>query len=553
MDIDSFHTALENCDILKNESGRNIIFTSANKNTDHDSLSVSTDCDSFTADSNSLCDFSMSTFSEGKALENKNLTEKKELIVKVNCNINNCDKYVSDISFRKSEDNSSKFHINCEKHPSFKNDPNNKIVSNIVNIENASCEPNCKTKSTHYINKSEYLNISCTEKNLKTHQNSTLYGENFKFDSSQNKIVQEFIDDALYIFKKYIALEAPEAINCPSDIRKEVIENICDVEKVVSSNCFRKVQKYIYDILNKDYFEGFLGSDYYCKFQIDILTSGKVVLEDILYNETALFYFMEFLEQEHCRPLLDFWVAATNFQQQLHDQKEFFDPIEAQTDAVVLYDKYFSLQAHCPLGFGNKIRFIVEQNICGESGLVPDCFNLPLKLVEQVLEKNYLKSFLASELFYKYLSELIHTVQYNYYPTTYEKKLCIASDCSSEISFTTNNTFLALEMPALKSKKNEKKTDMNIDMRQLYDPDALWKRKRHHRLSFGRVTEFGRFETDVEPEPDKKSESKFKNVMRKIVNIEENKHKEEMAWQVAEMIVRDITNITLNEVKSNDS
>lgn len=359
-----------------------------------------------------------------------------------------------------------------------------------------------------------------------------------------NKNKQSIVDFALGIFKKYIALEAAQNIKCPEEIRNDIIENICNKENLLSADCFEKVQTYVFTVMEKEYFTSFLRSDYFCKHQIDVLTSGNVILEDILYNETALFYFMEFLEQESNRSLLEFWLAATNFQQQLHDQKEFFDAIEAQNDAVVLYDKYFSLQAHCPLGFSDKVRLAVEQSICGENGLILDCFHLPLKIVEQVLEKNYLKPFLASQLFYKYLSELISTVQTYGYNNSFDYDKTSPSDCSSEKSFSTSSTFLAMENPT-KTKHN---TNMSIDTRQLYDPDSLWKRRKNHRLSFGRVTELGRFETDFEPEPDKKSQSRFKNVVKKLVSFEEEeKRKEEMAWQVAEMIVKDITSVTLNQ------
>lgn len=409
---------------------------------DHDSLSVSTDCDSFTADSNSVCD------------------EDRTKDV--------CDKESSDSS--------------C------------KIQQNGV----------CRNKEC-------------------------------------------MVDNALRIFKKYIALEATESVKCTEEVRRGVIENICDSTKILCANCFDDVERFVYDVMEKEYFQVFLGSDYFCKHQIDVLTSGNVVLEDILYNETALFYFMEFLEQEGHRTLLEFWLAATNFQQQLQEQKDCYDPVEAQNDAVVLYDKYFSLQAHCPLGFGDKVRFAVEQNICGENGVILDCFHLPLKIVEKVLERNYLKPFLASQLFYKYLSELISTVQTYGFSNSFEQDKHSPSECSSERSFSTTNTFLAMENPS-KNKKKEKMANMCIDTRQLYDPDALWKRKKNNRLTFGRITELGRFETDFEPEPDKNSRSKLKNVMKRLVNLEdEEKRKEEMAWQVAEMIVKDITNITLNQ------
>lgn len=47
------------------------------------------------------------------------------------------------------------------------------------------------------------------------------------------------------------------------------------------------------NILFYRYINDFLRSQFYCKHQIDVLTSGNVQLADILYNETAFFYFME--------------------------------------------------------------------------------------------------------------------------------------------------------------------------------------------------------------------------------------------------------------------
>ncbi|CAG9761074.1 unnamed protein product [Ceutorhynchus assimilis] len=433
LDIETFKTDHIRDEALKRQSP-------IASNIEHDSLSVSTDCDSFTADSNSLFDYA--TTSETKISEPTTPTDANEL--------------------------------NCLK------------------------------------------------------------------DTFCNKLVEA----ALAIFKKYIALEAKLNVNCSEQLRKEVMENICDTEKVVSGMCFDSVHKYLFDTMKNEYFNAFLETDFFSKHQIDVLTSGNVVLEDILYNETALFYFMEFIEQENKRTLLEFWIAATNLQQQLKDQKEFFDPIEAQNDAIVLYDKYFSLQAHCPLGFSDKVRFAVEQDICGEKQLIINCFHVAIKIVEQVLDKHYLKPFLASQLFYKYLSELINTVQASGYSTNIEHKRHSPSDCSSEKSFCTN-TFLALEIPY--EKKQSEKANMSIDSRELYDPDTLWKRKKTHRLSLGRVTELGKYVADIEPEPDR-SGFKFKDVVKKIVSLdEEEKRKEEMAWKVAEMIVKDITNITLND------
>ena len=44
------------------------------------------------------------------------------------------------------------------------------------------------------------------------------------------------------------------------------------------------------------------------------------------------------MEQEGNQSLVEFWLAAINFEQHLKDKKNY-DPIEAQNDAIVLYDK----------------------------------------------------------------------------------------------------------------------------------------------------------------------------------------------------------------------
>lgn len=288
-------------------------------------------------------------------------------------------------------------------------------------------------------------------------------------------------------------------------------------------------------MIEMDYFDGFLRTDFYCKYQVEVLTSGHVTLQDILYNETALFYFMEFMEQEQCRDLLQFWISMTNFtcNSHLNDQ--------IQNDAIVLYDRYFSLQALTPLGFPDPLRLEIEENICNETGVPTNCFIKPIKLVEAVMENYYLKSFLTSELFYKYLSELISAMS-----PTLTRHRRFGSDASSEIScISAHNTLLAMEDKKKRRRKNGE-TDMSIDTRHIFDPDSLWRRNQMG-LMLGRVTELGRFETAIEPQPDKKSDSKIGSIVKRLVNLSEDKAKEEMAWQIAEMIVKDITSLTLSE------
>lgn len=48
---------------------------------------------------------------------------------------------------------------------------------------------------------------------------------------------------------------------------------------------------------------------------------------------------MEFMELENKRELLDFWMSAISYKQNLLEKKDAADPEEAQSDALIIYDK----------------------------------------------------------------------------------------------------------------------------------------------------------------------------------------------------------------------
>nr|CAD7572781.1 unnamed protein product [Timema californicum] len=317
-------------------------------------------------------------------------------------------------------------------------------------------------------------------------------------------VAQSSVNDAVRIYRTYIGHGATHPIPLSEEVKTRVAANICVQDNQLDPECFTEAQNIIYQIMDKEYINDFLRSEFHCKHQIDVLTSSKVTLFDILYNDTALFYFMEFIEQEGHHSLLEFWLAAVNFRQQLLNKVDNYDPMEAQNDAMILYDKFFSLQATSPLGFNDRVRIEMEHNICREEGPLPDCFQKPVKIVTKVLEK---------------VSEVSK----------------MGSECSSEFSISTQNTLLAMEdsAPPRKILRNVDHHELSIDLQQLYDPDSLWRRRHHNShkhvelggLSFGRINEMGRFETDFEPEPGKKGESKITKVMKKLVNMEEDKAK----------------------------
>uniref|UniRef100_A0A673MJ16 A-kinase anchor protein 10, mitochondrial-like n=1 Tax=Sinocyclocheilus rhinocerous TaxID=307959 RepID=A0A673MJ16_9TELE len=285
------------------------------------------------------------------------------------------------------------------------------------------------------------------------------------------------------------------------------------------------------------HFSEFLRSHYFCKYQIEVLTSGSVFLADILFCESALFYFSEYMEKEDAMNVLQFWLAAENFQDHLASKKGQYDGQEAQNDAMILYDKYFSLQATNPLGFGDSVRMEIESNICREGGPLPDCFNTPIRQAWTTMEKVYMPGFLSSNLYYKYLSDLINSVRVDEFTggnaNTPNQGWTPEGDRNSSVM---EGSQQGSKKAAVKILKNFDEA-ITVDIASL-DPESLYQRPYAGRMTFGKVNELGQFIREAEPEPDvKKSKgSMFSQAMKKWVQGNSDEAQEEMAWKIAKMI-----------------
>lgn len=357
-----------------------------------------------------------------------------------------------------------------------------------------------------------------------------------------DKLMKSIEKDAVTIFTKYISPDAARPIPITEQIRNDIVAKICGEDGMVDPNCFVIAQSVAFTILEQQHFSEFLRSHHFCKYQIEVLTSGSVFLADILFCESALFYFSEYMEKEEAMNVLQFWLAADNFQNQLASKKGQYDGQEAQNDAMILYDKYFSLQATNPLGFGDSVRMEIESNICREGGPLPDCFTTPLRQAWTTMEKVYMPGFLSSNLYYKYLSDLINSVRADEFVnvSTPGQGGPVDNDRSSSNTSEGSQTQQSARKAAIKILKNFDEA-ITVDVASL-DPESLYQRPYAGKMTFGKVNELGQFIREAEPEPDvKKSKgSMFSQAMKKWVQGNSDEAQEEMAWQIAKMIVNDV-------------
>ena len=187
--------------------------------------------------------------------------------------------------------------------------------------------------------------------------------------SRAESILKTRTEDAVKIYRRYIAPDCGRPLHLPTEFKAEIVEKICAESGLVSADCFTAAQEKVVEVLEVEYFPDFLKSEYHAKHQVDVLTGGQVYLADILYNDTALAHFMEFMETVGKRHIVEFWMTATNFHQLLSSES-------TQDDAMVLYEKYFSMQASSPLGFSDPVRLQIENNICSEGGPDKSCFDM---------------------------------------------------------------------------------------------------------------------------------------------------------------------------------
>ncbi|XP_047562776.1 A-kinase anchor protein 10, mitochondrial isoform X7 [Lutra lutra] len=264
------------------------------------------------------------------------------------------------------------------------------------------------------------------------------------------KLMKSIEQDAVNTFTKYISPDAAKPIPITEAMRNDIIAKICGEDGQVDPNCFILAQSIVFSAMEQEHFSEFLRSHHFCKYQIEVLTSGTVYLADILFCESALFYFSEV----------------------------------------------------------------------------------------------FLPGFLSSNLYYKYLNDLIHSVRGDEFPGGNVSLTAHGSvgppDDSHPGGPDSSASQSSMKKASVKILKNFDEAII-VDAASL-DPESLYQRTYAGKMTFGRVSDLGQFIRESEPEPDvKKSKgSMFSQAMKKWVQGNTDEAQEELAWKIAKMIVSDV-------------
>eukprot|EP00040_Diaphanoeca_grandis_P009047 m.47394 g.47394 ORF g.47394 m.47394 type:complete len:475 (-) comp20485_c0_seq1:64-1488(-) len=202
--------------------------------------------------------------------------------------------------------------------------------------------------------------------------------------------------------------------NCTFELPSPVKTQLAKVFEKNSDfkiNVFEPAQKLVWTELQTKQFADFHKSPHYSHHCISVITSGNVYLEDMLYNESFLMGFLEYMALENASTVIQFWLIADDFQTQLLQVdkrgKPVLDASHAKSDAMGIFKRFFAKDASEPLGVDAVTLQETETLVCKPDGPDRFCFRRPLHLVYTSMSKHFFPSYMRSDAFYQYLNGLM--------------------------------------------------------------------------------------------------------------------------------------------------
>lgn len=290
-------------------------------------------------------------------------------------------------------------------------------------------------------------------------------------------------------------------------------------------------------------FESFLSSQFFLKYQIDIMTKGHITLSDVLFYDETLFYFLDFMEGEGMRKYADFLLI-------MHSCRNA-EP--GQVDSQVIWKKFFAKElisennesTHC-LHFPDIVCRKVRQEMLNQKA---NCFDYASCLLHQYLEKTYFKHFLESQAYFDVTTELIKTFQRMQIDSPTSPTKCESIDAISLPDSTSSDPITDLPDSQKSQTDNPTSTachEKSETAKSSSSDDQIWHRHGVGSLQIVRVDRYGRVISDLEP-PDRRQErSNISMSIRKLVtrSVSNQDSNQALAWKVAQMIIDDIVNVT---------
>ncbi|ESO06818.1 hypothetical protein HELRODRAFT_170840 [Helobdella robusta] len=182
------------------------------------------------------------------------------------------------------------------------------------------------------------------------------------------------------------------------------------------------LQPMIEHLLHRRHFNKFMQSSHFWRFVLEVVSSRRLKLSDILYSNVLLSYFVEFLENEERAELLNCWLALETFRQTYSNSKpdHVMTPLEATNmldDARFIVRRYVENKSR-RMKFTTNVRKVMAIKMRSNT-IATNTFKL-LQIITYRAMDDYFLEFLISDKFYNFITSLVISGKDEAQATKYE-------------------------------------------------------------------------------------------------------------------------------------
>ncbi|KAH7716932.1 A-kinase anchor protein 10 [Aphelenchoides avenae] len=364
-------------------------------------------------------------------------------------------------------------------------------------------------------------------------------------DAEQRSVIKK---DAENIYAQYLSNDAQYSTGVPEALKRVTLDRLKS-HQTVDAHMFKEIEDYVYRNLNERFFPDFQRSINFLRHQVDVLQTKQVRLGDILQTHRLLSAFIEFMEAMNKRSLLEFVLTVESFAGEMDNR----DPDAVQEEAMVIYDRYLSMQATDPLHFDDAVRINVEQKICTEDGRTrADCFEEPQLIAAYVLQEKFLPKFMDSQLYQNVMNDLLLLGE-QYWEARFrsegQERPKLRGRCHSDVNMTG-----PLEEPHQRNNRTRSNTASLVDDETASQCSSTsngtvktTSKRRTMHSSLAKIDRYGRYTPLFDSslctmEYDQSAKVRIRSTLEKYLNQSAKKERL-VADEMAQLIIADIQNL----------
>uniref|UniRef100_A0A0X3P867 A-kinase anchor protein 10 n=1 Tax=Schistocephalus solidus TaxID=70667 RepID=A0A0X3P867_SCHSO len=225
------------------------------------------------------------------------------------------------------------------------------------------------------------------------------------------------VTDATSIYFRYLSREAKLPVTLPLELLCCALVALLDnpLNTLALIPCLR----YAETCLKDELLPYFLRDRLFMEFRSEIITNGQLNLDDIMFDDTLLLNFVEYLGNKPEAILFTFLLAVSAYKKEFSELTSISDVSRDSSeehyrqlleDATTICAKFLSPASEDFMNLNlEEYRNVLDQ-ACSEEEPRNDCFDSLYEVIHRKVEKRVLPGFFTSSPFLRYRAQFISTL-----------------------------------------------------------------------------------------------------------------------------------------------